>query len=136
MEKCIGVFDSGVGGLSVLRALRATLPGVTLRYFADSAHAPYGGREARHVVERSIALSQRLVDDGARLIVVACNTATVQAIDTLRERWPSLPFVGVEPGIKPAAAQTRNGRVAVMATAATVSSARVQRLVLDHAANI
>jgi glutamate racemase len=133
MDKCIGIFDSGVGGLSVLRALRERLPGVPLRYLADSAHAPYGGRDAAHIMERSVALTQRLVDDGAALIVVACNTATVQAIAALRERWPTLPFVGVEPGIKPAAAQTRNRRIAVMATAATVGSARVQRLVEQHA---
>ena len=90
MNNCIGVFDSGVGGLSVLRALRGRLPGVPLRYLADSAHAPYGGREAAHIMERSVALTQRLLDDGAALIVVACNTATVQAIDSLRERWPAL----------------------------------------------
>ena len=130
---CIGVFDSGVGGLSVLRALRGRLPGVPLRYLADSAHAPYGGREAAHIIGRSLALTQRLLEDGATLIVVACNTATVQAIAALRERWPALPFIGVEPGIKPAAAQTRTGRIAVMATAATVASARVQRLVEQHA---
>ena len=133
MNECIGIFDSGVGGLSVLRALRMRLPGVPLRYLADSAHAPYGGRDAAHIIERSIALTQRLLDDGAALIVVACNTATVQAIAALRERWPALPFVGVEPGIKPAAARTRNGRIAVMATAATVGSARVQRLLEQHA---
>jgi len=135
MNNCIGVFDSGVGGLSVLRALRGRLPGVPLRYLADSAHAPYGGREAAHIIGRSLALTQRLLEDGATLIVVACNTATVQAIAALRERWPALPFIGVEPGIKPAAAQTRTGRIAVMATAATVASARVQRLVEQHASD-
>src|SRR5262245_39629221 len=136
MKKCIGVFDSGVGGLSVLRALRERLPGAPLRYLADSAYAPYGGRDATQIVERSIALTQRLLDDGAAMIVVACNTATVQAIAALRERWPALPFVGVEPGIKPAAARTRNGRVALMATASTAGSARVQRLVREHASNV
>lgn len=136
MSKCIGVFDSGVGGLSVLRALRERLPGVPLRYLADSAYAPYGERDAAQVVQRSVALTQRLIDEGATLIVVACNTATVLAISILRERWPAVPFIGVEPGIKPAAARTRNRRVALMATAATAASARVQHLVQEHAAHI
>ncbi|MGA0612717.1 glutamate racemase [Caldimonas sp. KR1-144] len=130
----VGVFDSGVGGLSVLRALRRHLPGARLSYLADSAHAPYGERDAAFVAERSRAMTSVLVERGAQLVVVACNTATALAIDGLREAHPSLPFVGVEPGIKPALAATRVGRVGVMATSATLSSERFRRLLQAQAA--
>ncbi len=128
----IGVFDSGVGGLSVLRALRERLPEVSLLYAADSAYAPYGPRTTEDITARSQRVVQHLVDQGARMIVVACNTATTAAIGHLRATWPDLPFVGVEPGIKPAVARSRNKRVAVMATTATVNSMRVRRLVELH----
>jgi glutamate racemase len=128
----VGVFDSGVGGLSVLRALRQRLPDAPLLYLADSAYAPYGGRSIDDITERSAALVEHLLRQGAALIVVACNTATTAAISRLRARWPALPFVGVEPGIKPAVARSRNRRVAVMATAATIHSLRVKHLVELH----
>lgn len=132
----IGVFDSGLGGLSVLRALRAQLPGVPLHYLADSAQAPYGERSTEFLIERSLAIARHLIAGGARLLVVACNTATTQAVAALRARWPELPIVGVEPGVKPAAAATRNGRIGVLATSATVRSARFQHLVDRHAAGL
>jgi glutamate racemase len=124
----IGVFDSGVGGLSVLRALRRKLPQARLTYLADSAHAPYGERDAAFVADRSRVLTQALVERGAQMIVIACNTATALAIDALRLEMPHLPFVGVEPGIKPALAATRTARVGVMATSATLASERFRRL--------
>lgn len=129
---CIGVFDSGVGGLSVLAALRAQLPGVALRYIADSAHAPYGERPAAFVIERSLALAAQLVDEGAGLLVIACNTATALAAGAVRERFPQLPVVGIEPGVKPAAAASRNGRVGVLATRGTLDSERFARLITEH----
>lgn len=129
----IGVFDSGVGGLSVLRALHRYLPRATLLYAADSGHAPYGERDAAYVVARSRAMTAHLLSQGAQLLVVACNTATAAAIDTLRADHPDLPIVGVEPGIKPAIALTRNRRVGVMATHATLASERFRRLVATHA---
>jgi len=129
----IGVFDSGVGGFTVLRELRALLPGVRLRYLADTAHAPYGGRSAEDIRARSLAITEHLVASGAGLVVVACNTATAHAIDTLRERWPALPFVGTEPGIKPAVAATRNGRIGVLSTRATAASERLRALIARHA---
>jgi len=129
---CIGVFDSGVGGLSVLRALRERLPLAPLAYVADSAHAPYGERSPTQVIERSTRIVGHLLDNHARLIVVACNTATALAIDELRSRWPQVPFVGIEPGIKPAVALSRCGRIGVMATSATVDSERMRKLVLRH----
>lgn len=130
----IGVFDSGVGGLSVLRKLRRRLPGASMVYVGDGAFAPYGSRPAVQILARCERIVGHLAGQGARLIVVACNTATVQAIDSLREHWPALTFVGVEPGIKPAVAVSRSGRIAVMATPATLQSARLRQLVEHHAA--
>ncbi|PZP36403.1 MAG: glutamate racemase [Roseateles depolymerans] len=132
----IGVFDSGVGGFTVLRELRALIPSARLRYLADTAYAPYGGRSADDIRARCIAITEHLVAQGADLIVVACNTATAHAIDALRARWPHLPFVGTEPGIKPAVAATRNGRIGLLATAATAHSARLQALIERHAGEL
>lgn len=125
----IGVFDSGIGGLSVLRALRAALPGEDFVYLADTAHAPYGERGDAFVADRSLAVARQLHDHhGIKALVVACNTATAAAIAPLRQAWPALPLVGVEPALKPAAAQTRTGRVGVMATRGTLGSARFRAL--------
>jgi glutamate racemase len=129
---CIGVFDSGLGGLSVLAALRAALPGVALHYIADSANAPYGEREPGFVIDRSLALTQQLVDAGAALVVIACNTATALAAAAVREAFPGLPVVGIEPGVKPAAQASRNGRVGVLATRGTLDSERFARLIAHH----
>lgn len=120
----IGVFDSGVGGLSVLRHIRAQLPHEHLVYFADSGFAPYGDKPEQVVAERSLAVTDYLVRHGAKAIVVACNTATVAAIKLLRAHYPNMPIVGVEPGLKPAAAATRNGKVGVMATAVTLAGGK------------
>ncbi len=126
----IGVFDSGVGGLTVLAALRRRLPAAQLLYVADSAHAPYGERSADYVLARSRALTRFLLDQGAQAVVVACNTATALAIDALRRDWPALPFVGIEPALKPALADAAS--VAVMATPATLASARFRALLAAH----
>lgn len=129
----IGIFDSGVGGLTVLKELRALLPEADLRYLADSAHAPYGDRTADDIRQRSLQVAQHLVEAGSRLIVVACNTATAHAIEALRARWPEIAFVGIEPGIKPAVAATRNGRIGVLATPATTRSDRLHALIARYA---
>jgi glutamate racemase len=123
----IGVFDSGVGGLSVLKAIRAALPGESLLYVADSAHAPYGDREAAFITERAVAVARFLCESDAKALVVACNTATVVAVESLRSRFP-IPVIAMEPAIKPAAASTRSGVVAVLATSRTLQSASVARL--------
>ncbi|PKV47605.1 glutamate racemase [Janthinobacterium sp. 61] len=112
----IGIFDSGVGGLSVLRHIRAQLPQEDLMYFADSAYAPYGDKTEQQVVDRSLAITAFLLQQGAKALVVACNTATIAAIKALRARYPDLPIVGVEPGLKPGASISRNGKIAVLAT--------------------
>ena len=117
----IGVFDSGVGGLSVLRHIREQLPHEHLIYFADSGFAPYGDKPEQVVAERSLAIAAFLIARGAKALVVACNTATVAAIKLLRAHYPDMPIVGVEPGLKPAAAATRNGKVGVMATRVTLA---------------
>src|SRR5512147_2754395 len=132
----VGVFDSGVGGLSVLKALHAQLPSHDLLYVADSAHAPYGERSDDYITERTHRIASHLLAQGAGLLVIACNTATAVAVASLRARWPELPIVAVEPGIKPAVALTRNGRIGVMATPATLRSDKFRRLLTAHGAGI
>ena len=133
VESPIGVFDSGVGGLSVLREIRRELPFEHLRYIADSRYAPYGDRPAALVRERSNSLVAFLIDQGAKAIVVACNTATAAAVDVLRSTF-TLPIVAIEPAVKPAAASTRSGVVGVLATTNTLASSKFARLVDQYAA--
>lgn len=135
-SRWIGVFDSGVGGLSVLHALHLQLPSAPLLYVADSAHAPYGERSDAYVLARSRDIVAHLLDQGAAGVVVACNTATAIAGKQLREDWPSLTIIGVEPGLKPAVAVTRNGRIGVMATPGTLTSAKFRTLVQAQAAGV
>lgn len=130
----IGVFDSGIGGLSVLRALRAELPHADFIYVADSGHAPYGERDEAHVRARSRAIVQHLVSKNVHALVIACNTATAAAIHLLRAEHPGLALVGVEPALKPAVALSRTGRIGVMATRSTLSSAKFQALLASQAA--
>lgn len=117
----IGVFDSGVGGLSVLRELVRALPHEKFIYFSDNAHCPYGGKSAAYVIDRARWITDFLLGRGCSMIVIACNTATAAAVATLREEYPAVPFVGIEPAIKPAAAATRSGVVGVLATRGTLS---------------
>lgn len=128
----IGVFDSGCGGLSVVRSLRRDLPGVPMHYLADNRHLPYGEKSSAWLEARMQQMTQVLLDGGASLILIACNTATTHAIAALRARWPLVPFVGVEPGIKPAVAGSRSKRIAVLATSATLASARLDELIRQH----
>ena len=118
----IGIFDSGIGGLSVLKALRALMPEQDYLYLADSAYAPYGERDADYVLARSQVCLQALLDAGCSMVVIACNTATAIAARSLREAHPDLPIIGIEPAIKPAAALTRSGHVGVLATQGTLTS--------------
>ena len=119
----VGVFDSGVGGLSVVRALRQLLPAQPIHFLADQAHVPYGPRTLDEVRGFSFALTRHLLAQGARLIVVACNTASAAALYELRRAFPDTPFVGMEPAVKPAATHTRSGVVGVLATPATFQGA-------------
>lgn len=131
----IGVFDSGVGGLSVLRAVRRAAPADDLVYVADTAHAPYGDQPPEAIVQRTLRIGRWLADTGAGALVVACNTATAIAVDALR-RHVAVPVVAIEPAIKPAVALTRRGIVGVMATTATIRSERMARLCRDHAGGV
>lgn len=115
----VGVFDSGVGGLSVLHALRAQLPQAQVLYLGDNAHMPYGPRPLDEIRAFSEAISRFLAGQGADVIVVACNTASAAALKHLRATFPDIPFVGMEPAVKPAAAHTQTGVVGVLATPAT-----------------
>lgn len=125
----IGVFDSGIGGLSILRALQAELPDEHFVYLSDSAHAPYGERGEAFVTARASAITQQLRDQhGIKALVIACNTATAAAIHNLRATHPDLPFIGVEPALKPAVTLSKTGHIGVMATRGTVNSAKFQAL--------
>jgi glutamate racemase len=115
----IGIFDSGVGGLSVLRALRQLLPGQPVIYLADQAHVPYGPRPLEEVRRFSEEITRFLLDQGCVLITVACNAASAAALHHLRQTFPDVPFVGMEPAVKPAAEHTQSGVVGVLATPAT-----------------
>ena len=135
MDRAIGVFDSGIGGLSVLKALRADMPHEDFIYIADSGHAPYGEQGAAHVLARSRAIVQYLVSQNVKALVMACNTATAAAIALLRAEHPGLALIGVEPALKPAVALSRTGRIGVMATRGTLASGKFQTLLATQAAN-
>lgn len=127
-QGAIGVFDSGVGGISVLREIQACLPAESLLYFADSGHAPYGEKNQAFIQQRSLRIAEFLIGQGAKALVIACNTATAAAASVLRQRWPDMPIVGMEPAVKPAAAASRKRIVAVLATSGTLASARFAAL--------
>jgi glutamate racemase len=131
----VGVFDSGVGGLSVLRAIRHELPEEDLLYVGDSGFAPWGDKPGSFVRDRAAAIVEFLVNEGAKAIVVACNTATGIAVDELRARF-QVPIVAVEPAVKPAASRTRSGVVGVLATAGTLASPNVSRLVNRYGVDV
>lgn len=117
----IGIFDSGIGGLSVFREVRKLLPEEKYVYYSDNAHCPYGEKSKEYIIDRAREITRFLLDQGADIIVVACNTATAAAISTLREEFP-VKFIGMEPAIKPAVKSTRTGVVGVLATAGTLKA--------------
>ena len=117
----IGIFDSGIGGLSVFREIRKLLPEQGYIYYSDSAHCPYGEKSKEYIIDRARSITRRLMGMGVEIVVVACNTATAAAISTLRKEFP-IKFIGMEPAIKPAAALTKTGVVGVLATAGTLKA--------------
>ncbi|MDN5869592.1 MAG: glutamate racemase [Nitrococcus sp.] len=131
----IGIFDSGLGGLSVVQAIRSLLPAENLLYVADSAHAPYGGRSPAFIRERALTLAGFLQAQQAKALVVACNTATAAAAETLRARF-ALPVIAMEPAVKLAAAATRCNVVGVLATQGTLASARFAGLLARFAGDV
>jgi len=132
----IGIFDSGVGGLTVLNAIHKLMPTENLIYVADSQFTPYGEKSEKQIETRVLTIAGHLNKQNVKAIVVACNTATAAAVNTLRERFPILPIIGLEPALKPAAENTQNGRVGVIATRATLDSQKYQDLKNKVAENI
>lgn len=130
----IGVFDSGVGGLSVWRELYKEFPGETYLYVSDSGYCPYGPKSREEVIERAVAITEFLISNGAEIIVVACNTATAAAINHLRSHY-TIPFVGMEPAVKPAALNTRTGAIGVLATKGTFKGELYLRTLHKFASN-
>ncbi|MBJ9976703.1 glutamate racemase [Pseudomonas sp. S75] len=132
----IGVMDSGVGGLSVLAEVRRLLPAESLLYLADAGHVPYGEKSADYIRERCRRIAAFFQAQGAKAMVLACNTATAAAVADLRARYPQWPIVGMEPAVKPAAAATRSGVVGVLATTGTLQSARFAALLDRFAGDV
>jgi glutamate racemase len=131
----IGVFDSGVGGLSIWRAIRKLLPQESMAFFADSGHVPYGEKSTRALEDLASRIARFLISKDAKLIVVACNTATVHTIAYLREAFPDVPFVGVVPVVKTLARRTRTGTIAVLSTPATSQSPYLAALIREFASD-
>ena len=131
----IGVMDSGVGGLSVLKHLTRQLPHEHFIYFADSAHAPYGNKTATEIQQRCEIVADILIAKGAKALVVACNTATAAAIGSMRQHY-TLPIIGMEPAVKPAAAASKNGIIGVLATTGTLQSAQFAALLEHYGQNV
>ena len=127
-DRPIAVFDSGVGGISVLAELISRMPGESYLYFGDSLHAPYGSRSPEEVQRLTRAHIGHLLDMGAKAVVVACNTATGAAISELRQQYPQIPLIGIEPAIKPAVLEHPGGRILVMATPVTLAGEKFRRL--------
>ncbi len=131
----IGLLDSGVGGLSVLREVHQLLPGAELHYLGDSAWCPYGTKSPELICERVFAISDHLLAEGAAILVIACNSATIHAVGALRATYP-IPVVGMEPAVKPAAELTRSGVIGVLATEASIAGEKFHQLVHTHASGV
>jgi len=131
----IGIFDSGVGGISILKEIQKQLPNENLIYIADSANAPYGDKPVEFIQKRSLQLAEFLLSHRIKALVIACNTATTEAISYLREHL-EIPVVGVEPAIKPAAEQSKNKVIGILATHRTIQSGRLQELIALYANNV
>lgn len=135
-EAPIGVFDSGVGGLTILAAMRQELPCENYIYFGDTAHCPYGARREAEIIDLSVRISGFLIEQGVKLIVVACNTASQAALAALRATFPSIPFVGVVPAVKPAARATKKGRIGIAATNQAAKATYLRQLIDEFAGGI
>ena len=134
-QQAIGVMDSGVGGISVLKHIHALLPHEDLVYIADSKHAPYGNKSADEITARCFEIADFLITKDVKVLVVACNTATAAAIDAMRKRY-TLPIIGMEPAVKPAAEASKNGVIGVLATVGTLKSAQFAALLESYGRNV
>lgn len=128
----IGILDSGVGGLSVLLEIQKLLPTHNLHYIGDSAWCPYGNKPAEQIQQRVFTITDELIKQGATIIVVACNSATINAVEALRANYP-IPFIGMEPAVKPAAAVTKTGSIGILATEASIAGEKFHNLLATHA---
>lgn len=135
VKHIIGVFDSGIGGLSVLREIHRLLPEHSTLYVADQGHLPYGPRPQAEILAFSDSITRYLLEQGARVIVIACHTASAAALYALRERYPQVPFVGMEPAVKPAVERTRTGVVGVLSTQTTAQGVLYQRVLERYASD-
>ncbi|MFR9649111.1 MAG: glutamate racemase [Rikenellaceae bacterium] len=135
-SRAIGIFDSGLGGLSIWRAVRDRLPGESIIYLGDGLNCPYGERSQQEIIELSIKATNELIVQGCKLIVVACNTATIASIATLREMFPTTLFVGVEPAVKPACFATKSGKIGVLATEWSISKRHYMERVASYRADV
>jgi glutamate racemase len=131
----VGIFDSGVGGLSVWREIVKIMPGIPINYFSDSAYCPYGNKSAHEIIDRSLKISDFLISSGAAIIVVACNTATAAAIKKLRESF-EIPFIGMEPAVKPAALHSQSRVIGVLATKGTLNGDHFHNAVAKYASDV
>lgn len=136
MDAPLGIFDSGVGGLSVLREIRQRLPAENLLYIADSRHVPYGNKPATFIIERSRVLAKFLLEQPCKALVIACNTATASAARGLRAEFPNVPIIGMEPAVKPAAAASAHRIIGVLATVGTLQSAQFAALLAKFTAGV
>ena len=132
MNSPIGILDSGLGGLSVFNEVQKLMPEESIVYFGDSAWCPYGAREADEIQQRVFAITDFLLDQQCKIIIIACNSATISAVEALRAAYP-VPFVGMEPGVKPATALTKSGTVGILATEASLAGEKFHKLVSNHA---
>jgi glutamate racemase len=132
----IGAFDSGVGGLSILAEIRKLLPAEDLIYLADSAHCPYGTKSAAAIRQRTLEVTDFLVQLGVKAVVVACNSACEAGLERIRDKYPQLPVIGVEPAVKPAQQETRNGKIGVLATTLTLNGERFSHLIEKYGGGI
>ena len=136
MNRPIGIFDSGLGGISVWQALYKALPAESLVYLGDGKRCPYGSRTEAEVLQFTEEAVERLIAEGCKMVVVACNTATAVAIKTLRERYPEIPFVGLEPAVKPAALKTQTGVIGVLATERSLHGDHFRRAEAKYGADV
>jgi glutamate racemase len=129
----IGIFDSGLGGISVLKEIHKQMPSEDLIYIADSANAPYGDKDAHAILQRSQIVTEFLIKQNIKALVIACNTATAVAAEILRKQFPDIDIIGLEPAVKPAAELTKTGVIGILATEQTIRSKRLQGLIENHA---
>ena len=136
MSHPIGVFDSGVGGISVLIEIRKALPEEDLIYFADSGYCPYGTKPETEILDRVLKITGFLLKQGVKAIVIACNAASTAGLDGIRKQYPQLPVIGIEPAVKPACLTTKNGKIGVLSTSLTLQGNRFSTLVEKYGKNI